>query len=165
MLNTIAGGLLAAPLAAEAQQAGKVWKVGYLDQGAAVRSKPYGEGLEQGLLPGLAAALVRLKMDVIVISTTPGALAAKRDMATIPIVIGFTADLPVGSGIVASLAHPGRNITGWTHYGLELRAKYLDLLKEAVPNAARIGVLWDPANPVHRPSMGIIESAAQSRMD
>ncbi|HEY9507316.1 MAG TPA: ABC transporter substrate-binding protein [Gemmatimonadales bacterium] len=182
-LGMIAGGLLAAPLATEALQA-KVWKLGYLDQGAAARSNPYVDGLKQGLhdlgwvegrnivfevrfaegktdqLPGLAAELVRLKMDVIVTSTTPAALAAKRATATIPIVIGFTAD-PVGSGIVASLAHPGGNITGWTHSGLELRAKYLELLKEAVPDATRMGVLWDPANQVHRPSLRIIESAAQ----
>jgi ABC-type uncharacterized transport system substrate-binding protein len=183
-LGTLAGGLLAAPLAAQAQSAGKVWKLGYLDQGAAARSKPYVDGLKQGLhdlgwvegrniliearfaegrtdqLPGLAAELVRLKMDVIVTSTTPAALAAKHATTTIPIVIGFTAD-PVGSGIVASLAHPGGNITGWTHSGLELRAKYLELLKEAVPDATRIGVLWDPANQVHRPSLRIIENAAQ----
>jgi ABC-type uncharacterized transport system substrate-binding protein len=183
-LGTLAGGLLAAPLAAQAQPAGKVWKLGYLDQGAAARSKPYVDGLKQGLhdlgwvegrniliearfaegrtdqLPGLAAELVRLKMDVIVTSTTPAALAAKHATTTIPIVIGFTAD-PVGSGIVASLAHPGGNITGWTHSGLELRAKYLELLKEAVPDATRIGVLWDPANQVHRPSLRIIENAAQ----
>jgi putative tryptophan/tyrosine transport system substrate-binding protein len=183
-LGTLAGGLLAAPLAAQAQPAGKVWKLGYLDQGAAARSKPYVDGLKQGLhdlgwvegrniliearfaegrtdqLPGLAAELVRLKMDVIVTSTTPAALAAKHATTTIPIVIGFTAD-PVGSGIVASLARPGGNITGWTHSGLELRAKYLELLKEAVPDATRIGVLWDPANQVHRPSLRIIEKAAQ----
>ena len=176
-------GLLTAPLTANAQRA-KVWKLGYLDQGAAARSKAYVDGLKQGLhalgwvegrnivfevrfaegktdqLPRLAAELVRLKVDVIVTSTTPAALAAKRATATIPIVIGFTAD-PVGSGIVASLAHPGGNITGWTHSGLELRAKYLELLKEAVPDATRMGVLWDPANPVHRPSLRIIESAAQ----
>jgi len=182
-LGMIAGGLLAAPLATEALQA-KVWKLGYLDQGAAARSNPYVDGLKQGLhdlgwvegrnivfevrfaegktdqLPGLAAELVRLKMDVIVTSTTPAALAAKRATATIPIVIGFTAD-PVGSGIVASLAHPGGNITGWKHSVLELRAKYLELIKEAVPDATRMGVLWDPANQVHRPSLRIIESAAQ----
>ena len=183
-IGILARGLLAAPLAAEAQQAGKVWKLGYLDQGAAARSKPYVDGLKQGLhdlgwiegrnilievrfaegktdqLPRLAAELVRLKMDVIVTSTTPAALAAKHATTMIPIVIGFTAD-PVGSGIVASLAHPGGNITGWTHSGLELRAKYLELLKEAVPDATRIGVLWDPANQVHRPSLRIIENAAQ----
>ena len=184
-LSSLAGSLLITwPLGAEAQQAGKVWKLGYLDQGAAARSQRYVDGLKQGLhdlgwvegrniaiearfaegktdqLPGLATELVRLKMDVIVTSTTPAALAAKHATTRIPIVIGFTAD-PVGSGIVASLAHPGGNITGWTHSGLELRAKYLELLKEAVPDATRIGVLWDPANQVHRPSLRIIENAAR----
>jgi len=101
-----------------------------------------------------------MKVDVIVTSTTPAALAAKHATSTIPIVIGFTAD-PVGSGIVASLARPGGNITGWTHSGLELRAKYLDLLKEAVPAASRVGVLWNPANQVHEPSLQVIEAAAQ----
>jgi putative ABC transport system substrate-binding protein len=183
-ISGIVGSLLAAPLGAEAQPAGKVWKLGYLDKGAAARSKPYVDGLKQGLhdlgwiegrnilievrfaegktdqLPRLAAELVRLKMDVIVTSTTPAALAAKHATTTIPIVIGFSAD-PVGSGIVASLAHPGGNITGWTHSGLELRAKYLELLKEAVPDATRIGVLWNPANEVHKPSLKVIEGAAQ----
>ena len=183
-LATLAGGFLGAPLAVGAQQPGKVWRIGYLDQGSAARSKAYVDGLRQGLrdlgwvegrniaieirlaegktdqLPGLAAELVRLKMDVIVTSTTPAALAAKQATTTIPIVIGFAAD-PVGSGIVASLAHPGGNITGWTHSGLELRAKYLELLKEAVPDVTRVGVLWNPANQVHRPSLKVIEAAAQ----
>ena len=183
-LSTVTGGLLAAPLAAEAQQAGKVWRIGYLDYGPAARNAAYVDGLRQGLrdlgwvegrniatevrfaegktdqLPTLAAELVRLKVDVIVASTTPAALAAQQATTTIPIVIGFTAD-PVGSGIVNSLARPGGNITGWTHSGLELRAKYLELLKEAVPDATRVGVLWNPANPVHQPSLKIIEGAAQ----
>src|SRR5579864_3492390 len=107
-LATVTGGVLAAPLVARAQQAGKVWKLGYLDQGAAARSQPYVDGLKQGLhdlgwvegrniliearfaegktdqLPELAAELVRLKMDVIVTSTTPAALAAKHATTTIP---------------------------------------------------------------------------------
>lgn len=187
-LTLVTGGLaatsLAMPLPAEGQQAGKVWRIGYLDQGSAARSTAYVDGLRQGLrdlgwvegrnisvevrfaegktdqLPGLAAELVRLKVDVIVTSTTPAALAAKRATTTIPIVIGFTAD-PVGSGIVASLARPGGNITGWTHSGLELRAKYLELLKETVPGVTRVGVLWNPANQVHQPSLKVIEAAAQ----
>jgi ABC-type uncharacterized transport system substrate-binding protein len=99
-------------------------------------------------------------VDLIVTRTTPAALAAKQATTTIPIVIGAAAD-PVGSGIVASLARPGGNITGWTHLGLELRAKYLELLKEAVPAATRFGVLWNPSNQVHKPSLKIIEAAAQ----
>jgi putative ABC transport system substrate-binding protein len=112
-------------------------------------------------LPDLAAELVRLKVDVIFASSTPAALAAKRATTTIPIVIGRVAD-PVGSGLVTSLARPGGNITGWTHQGMELRVKYLDLLKEAVPEATRIGVLWNPANPIHGPSLKFMEATAEA---
>jgi len=174
---------LLAPLAAEGQ-AVKVWRIGYLDQGSANGNKPYVEAFQQGLrdlgwvegkniamevrfaegktdrLPALAAELVRLKVDLIATSSTPAALAAKQVTTTIPIVIGFAAD-PVGSGIIRSLARPGGNITGWTHQGLELRAKWLELLKEAVPEGTRFGVLWNPANPVHQSSMRIIGAAAQ----
>jgi putative ABC transport system substrate-binding protein len=111
-------------------------------------------------LPSLAAELVRRKVDVILTWTTPAALAAKHATTTIPIVIGFAAD-PVGTGIVQSLARPGGNITGWTHVGLELREKYLELLKEAVPQATRFGVLWNPTNQVHKPSLKVIEAAAE----
>src|SRR3990172_4170088 len=152
--------------------------------GSAARSRPYFEAFRQGLhdlgwvegqniavdvrfadgkadqLPTLAAELVRLRVDVIVTSTTPATLAAKQATTTIPIVIGFVAD-PVGSRIVASLARPGGNITGWTHLGVELRAKHLELLKEAVPVATRFGVLWNPANQVHKPALKAIEAAAQ----
>jgi putative tryptophan/tyrosine transport system substrate-binding protein len=176
--------LLAAPLPAPAQQGGKVWRIGYLDQGSATGNGPYFEAFRQGLrdlgwvegknitidvrfaegkterLPALAAELVRLKADVIATSSTPAALAAKQATATIPIVIGFVAD-PVGSGVIRSLARPGGNITGWTHQGLELREKYLELLKEAVPDAIRFGVLWNSANPVHPLTMGTIEAAAR----
>jgi putative ABC transport system substrate-binding protein len=176
--------LTLAPLAGEAQPTGKLRQIGYLDQGSADRNTPYLDGLRRGLrelgwlegqniaiearfaegqtdrLPELAAELVRLKMDVIVTSTTPAALAAKQATTTIPVVFGFAAD-PVGSKIVTSLARPGANITGWTHQGHELRAKYLELLKEAVPAASRFGVLWNPANQAHKPSLKVIEAAAQ----
>ena len=181
-IGTLAGGLLA-PLAAGAQ-AGKVWRIGYLDQRSADGNKANVEAFRQGLrdlgwvegknivmevrfaegktdrLPALAAELVRMKVDLIVASSTPAALAAKQATTTIPIVIGFAAD-PVGSGIVRSLARPGGNITGWTHQGLELRVKYLELLKETVPRATRFGVLWTPAHPVHQSSMKVMEAAAQ----
>jgi ABC-type uncharacterized transport system substrate-binding protein len=168
----------------EAQPAAKVWRIGYLDQGSKAINGAFLDGLRQGLrelgwvegrniviearfaegkteqLPALATDLVRLKVDLIATSTTPAALAAKQATTTIPIVIGFAAD-PVGSGIVASLAHPGGNITGWTHQGFELRGKYLELLKEAVPSATRFGVFWNPANQVHKPSLKVIEAAAK----
>jgi putative ABC transport system substrate-binding protein len=172
------------PRAAAAQGAGVTRLIGYLDQGSAARDGPYVDAFRQGLrdlgwiegrniaiefrfaegktdrLPALAADLVRLKVDVLVTSTTPAALAAKHATSTIPIVIGLAAD-PVGSGIVASLGHPGGNITGWTHQGLDLRAKYLELIKEALPTATRFGVLWNPTNQVHKPSLQVIEAAAQ----
>jgi putative ABC transport system substrate-binding protein len=166
-----------------AQHAGRTARVGYLDQGPAARNKHYVDALQQGMrdlgwepgsivvetrfaegktdrLPALASELVRAKVDLIVTWSTPAALAAKQATTTIPVVIGFAAD-PVGSGIVASLAHPGGNITGWTHLGLELRAKYLELLKQAVPAATRFGVFWNPTNPVHKPSLKTIEDAAR----
>jgi putative ABC transport system substrate-binding protein len=181
----LAVGVLVAPLAATGQQPAKMSRVGYLEPGVAGSGTPFFEAFRQGLadlgwvegqniaielraaegkyerLPDLAAELVRLKVDVIFASSTPAAVVAKRATTTIPIVIGRVAD-PVGSGLVASLARPGGNITGWTHQGLELRVKYLDLLKEAVPGATRIGVLWNPANPIHGPSLKSIEAAAQA---
>ena len=134
-LSGVTLGMLIAPLAVEAQHASKVWRIGYLDQGSAARNTVYLDGLRLGLrelswvegqnitieprfaegqtdrLSALAVELVRLKMDVIVTSTTPAALAAKQATTTIPVVFGFAAD-PVGSGIVASLARPGATSQG-----------------------------------------------------
>ena len=176
-------GLLAAPVVVQAQQPAKVPRIGYLESGAP--GTPLVEAFRQGLrdlgwiegqniavevraaegkydrLPELAAELVRLKVDVIFASSTPAALAAKQASTTIPIVIGRVAD-PVGSGLVTTLARPGGNITGWTHQGIELRVKYLDLLKEAVPEATRIGVLWNPGNPIHGPSLKSMEATAEA---
>jgi putative ABC transport system substrate-binding protein len=99
---------------------------------------------EQDRLPALAVDLVRRNVDLIVTSSTPAALAAKQATNRIPIVITFVAD-PVGSGLVASLARPGGNITGITTLTPELVAKRLELIKQVVPHASRVAVLWDPA--------------------
>jgi putative tryptophan/tyrosine transport system substrate-binding protein len=184
VVGALAFWLLGFSFRANAQRSESFRRIGYLDQGAAVRDEPYRYALRQGLrdlgwiedqniqieerfadgktdrLPALAAELVNAKVDLIVTWSTPAALAAKNATSTIPIVIGFAAD-PVASGIVPNLAHPGGNITGWTHIGLELRAKYLELLKEAVPEAVRFGVLWNPTNQIHKPSLKVIETAAQ----
>ena len=98
---------------------------------------------EQDRLPGLAADLVRRNVDLIVTSSTPAALAAKQATSKIPIVITFVAD-PVGSGLVASLARPGGNVTGITTLTPELVAKRLELVKQVASHASRIAVLWDP---------------------
>jgi ABC-type uncharacterized transport system substrate-binding protein len=167
-LGTLAGGLLAAPLAAGAQQAGKVPRIGFLfsgDSGPArevdtfrqgLRDLGYIEGQNIAIeyrfaggqverLPELAAELVRLKLDVIVAPYTPPALAAKRATSTIPIVFAVVADA-VGAGLIANFARPDRNITGLTSSSAELGGKRLELLKEVVPKASRVAVLYNPAD-------------------
>src|SRR5438270_2333206 len=99
-------------------------------------------------LPGLAAELVQMKVDVIVAGATPAIQAAQRATTTIPIVMVRTAD-PVGSGFVASLSHPGGNITGVSNVAIDLSSKYLELLRAAVPKLSRVTVLVNPANPIH----------------
>jgi putative ABC transport system substrate-binding protein len=159
--------LLAPPLAAEAQQPGKLYRIGILGS-SPTSATPTWEAFRQGLrdlgyiegqnitiqyrggkyqrLPDLAAELVRLKVDVIVTGGTPGALAAKQATNTIPIVMAVVSD-PVGSGIVPSLARPGGNITGLSLMAPEMSAKQLEVLKEIVPRVTRVAVLSNPANP------------------
>ena len=91
-------------------------------------------------LPELAADLVRLKVDLIVATGEPPALAAKKATTTIPIVMASAAD-PVGAGLVASLARPGGNVTGFSSLATELNTKRLEILKDAVPKLARVGLL------------------------
>ena len=163
-LGVITGGLLAAPLAAGAQQRPKTARIGFLslspgptptmDISPGLRELGWIEGQNLAIeyrwaanredqLPALAVELVRLKVDVIVTSSTPSAQAAKRATTTIPIVMTFVAD-PVGSGLVASLARPGGNITGLTTLAQGLVAKRLELLKAVVSGSTRMAVLWHP---------------------
>jgi len=159
--------LLAAPLAAEAQPAGRVHRVGHLSGSGENASKPFVAAFRQGMralgyieghtlileeryaegkvdrLPSLAQELIARNPDALLASTTPGNLAAKAATTTIPIVMVLVAD-PVGAGIVASLARPGGNITGITNIVAELAGKRLELLKELVPSASRIAVLVNP---------------------
>ena len=162
--------MLTAPLAGEAQQAGKVYRVGVLSSGSSIpdtvgqpafleRLSELGWVVGQNLtfeprssyyqrldrLPGLAAELVQLNVSMILALGHQAALAAKRATATIPIVI--IAGDPVGSGLVASLARPGGNITGLTiEAGLEILSKRLELLKEASPKISRVGILTSRSN-------------------
>ena len=105
------------------------------------------EGQFEGF-PDLAAELVRLKVDVIVAQGTPAALAAKYATTMIPVVMVGVGD-PVGSGLVASLARPGGNITGRSLLAPELVGKQLEFLKEVLPTVSRVAILWNPANPAH----------------
>ena len=164
-LGALAGAVLA-PISAGAQQPTKVWRIGYLHGAArtpdgappaalrqALQALGYVEGKDvtyvgrwaeakRDRLPGLAAELVGLKVDVIVTRGGPAAEAARQATTTIPIVISGAGDA-VGTGLISSLAHPGGNITGVTDQAAELSAKRLELLKDAVPKASRIAVLWN----------------------
>jgi putative ABC transport system substrate-binding protein len=151
----------------KAQQAGKIFRIGFLDpstaSGVAVMVDVFRQELSKHgwiegknitidyrfaeqkpeRLPELAADLARLKVDLIVVSGTPPALAAKNATTAIPIVVTNTPD-PVGLGLVASLARPGGNVTGLAALGPELNTKRLEILKDAVPKLARVGLLWRP---------------------
>jgi putative ABC transport system substrate-binding protein len=120
--------------------------LGYADDRLGIDER-WGEGREE-LLPKLAVELVRLRPSVLVAVGTPATLAAKHATDSIPIVMVAVGD-PVGSGIVASLARPGGNITGLSNLAADLSGKLLGLLQEAVPGLSRVAVLQNPGNPVH----------------
>lgn len=112
-------------------------------------------------VPELAADLVQRKVDVIVVDTTVATRAAKRATSIIPIVMATIAD-PVGTGLVASLAHPGGNVTGLSMMTTDLSAKRLQLLKEAIPRLTRVAVLWNPDTPYHPKAIEEIKAVAPS---
>ena len=165
-LSTLTGGLLAGPLAAEAQQKA-IPVIGVLGTGSSSVSSELMRAFRQGLseagyvegrnvaieyrwaeghydrLPALAADLVGRKVDLIMASSPPSARAAKSATSTIPIVFRSGAD-PVGDGLVASLARPGGNLTGVSFIANELTAKRLELLSELVPGAGVIALLMNP---------------------
>ena len=177
-------GLLAVPLAVEAQPANKVPRIGVLWGGPAEFAKPYLEAGRRALgelgyvegrdfaveyafgerKPGavdvLAPGLVQRKMDVIVAAGDPAIYAARRATSTIPIVMVAAGD-PVGAGLVASLARPGANVTGMTFLSTELAAKRLEILKEIVPTVSRVAVLWNPDNPGGTHEFEAIQAAAR----
>jgi putative ABC transport system substrate-binding protein len=176
--------LLTSPLAAEAQPAGKVPRVGFLTAFAASDVPQWRAGFRQGLrdfgytegrnivieyryaegrperLPGLAAELVRLKMDIIAAETTPASLAVQHATTTIPIVMTLVAD-PVESGLISSLARPGGNITGLSLQLPDIAAKRLQLLRDVVPGVSRVGILWNSASPITPPQFRAAQAAAQ----
>ena len=187
LLGTLALGVFFSPLATEAQPAAKVYRIGLLGgysptskeaahlwegffqglrelgyvegQNILIEGRWYGDGNER--LPALAAELVRLKVDVIVAGTPPAPEAAQRATSTIPIVMPIHQD-PVGSGLVASLARPGRNVTGLSTLAPELVGKRLQLLKEVVPGISRVAVLSDPTIPTQALELRETEVAARS---
>jgi putative tryptophan/tyrosine transport system substrate-binding protein len=160
------GSAAAWPVVARSQQPVKVRRIGLLSVSslalemrpvfsAALRELGWIEGknvtfeLRQGQpdrLPALVAELLRLDVDVIVAGGTPAPLAAKRATTTIPIVMSSAGD-PLGTGLVASLARPGGNVTGLSMMVTDLAGKWLEILKELLPRVSRVAVLWNAANP------------------
>jgi putative ABC transport system substrate-binding protein len=165
-LSALSGSLLVAPLVGEAQQRAKTWRVGFLSGGGrppdgtpplplrqALQELGYVEqqnviylsrwaDAKQDRLPGLAAELVGLKVDVIVTVGGPSSAAAKQASPSIPVVMALVGDAD-GLGLIDSLARPGGNVTGVTDQSADLSAKRLEIITEAVPRAARIAVLWN----------------------
>ena len=180
----MAGATVAWPYDLPVQRAEKVYKIGVLSAGSAAGVDTLRGMLRDGLrefgwikgknlvfedrsadddrnrLPVLAAELVSLDVDVIVTVGTLAPLAAKRATSTIPIVMAFSGD-PVGSGLVASLAHPGGNVTGLSGMAPDLAGKRLELLKELLPGMSRMAVLWNAANPYAALSFKETVSAAR----
>jgi putative ABC transport system substrate-binding protein len=180
---TLLGGAVTWPLAARAQQPAKVARIGFLNLAPASAWSSRVEALRAGLrdlgwvegkniviefrwadnvsqLPALAAELVRMNVDVIFASSSTMVEPARQATKTIPIVFSNHAD-PIGTGHVASLNRPGGNITGLSELATELDAKALEMLKEAVPQATQIGVLWNPTTPSQVPGLQAVRAAGE----
>src|ERR1700724_3148721 len=165
LIMLVSGAAASWPLSALAQQSGKIWRMGFIAHGhetfydalfEGLRELGYVEG--QNLIverrdaeghaerfPEFAAEMVRLNVDIIVVVTTPAALAVKKATPTIPIVHPNAID-PLNTGLVASLAHPGGNLTGGAQLTAETSAKRLDILRKVVPGLSRAAALWNPGN-------------------
>jgi putative ABC transport system substrate-binding protein len=180
----LAFGLLATPLALEAQRAGKMPRLGFLDPMSPSIAAPYHDAFRRRLrqlgyvegqdiaieyrfaegqaerLPELAAGLVRGEVDIIIAGSAPAVHAAQRATTAIPIImVGYGAD-PIRAGLVANLARPGGNITGSTLLFPDMSAKRLQLLREAVPRVGRVAVLWNSTNPAKAQDWREIQMAA-----
>ena len=186
LVLALGAGALAAPLASFAQQkAAKVTRIGFLGPASASVFASWVEELRAGLrdlgyvegkniliefrwadgkyerLPGLAAELVQLKVDVIVAATSPAVQAVQKATTNIPIIMVAAGD-PVGSGFVASLSRPGGNITGLTNIAGDVSVKYLELLRTMVPKLSRVAALVNPGNPLHPVQLKNIQAAAKT---
>jgi putative ABC transport system substrate-binding protein len=180
----VAGGIVATPLLSFAQQPSRVWhigflsplsrsetdrqdgfrkgmrEIGYLEGRDFVIDGRFAEGQYQRI-PGLAEELVRMNVDVIVVWGTPASIAVAQASSTLPIVILSVTD-PIGSGLAASLAQPGRNITGVSNLSRDLSGKLLELLLQVVPGISRIAALRNPLNPSSALQLNETETAARA---
>jgi putative ABC transport system substrate-binding protein len=183
LLITLALGLLATPFSAAAQPPKTPARIGFLSSYSPERERNFFASFQQGLrelgylegrdiviepryagghfqkLPELAAELTRLKVDILFTAGTPAAVAAKNATTVIPIVMTLVAD-PVGTGLIASLARPGGNITGLSDFNAGVVAKRLELLKEVVPSASRVAILFNPVNPTNPLQLTLIQAVA-----
>jgi putative ABC transport system substrate-binding protein len=183
-IRLLGGAAAAWPLAARAQQPAKVARIGFLGNSTAALEAnlvgPFRDGLrelgyEEGRdivieyrwadgryerFPALIAELIALKVDAIVTAGTPASLAVKKATTTIPLVMVAVGD-PVATGLVASLARPGGNITGLTSISVEMEGKRLELLREVVPKVSHIAVLWNAASPIQVIEEGEVRAAAR----
>ena len=182
-IGTLAYSLLASPSVAEAQQANKVWRIGFLEAGSFSANRHFLDAFRQGLrelgyiegqqiviedrwadgrdeqFPGLVAQLVGLRPDVIVVSSTPGARAVNVGTRTIPAIFVAIGD-PVGAGLVASLGHPGGNMTGLSlAFDPGFFGKWVELLKVVLPSARRVGLLWNPQTVIAPSPEGVRDAA------
>jgi putative ABC transport system substrate-binding protein len=184
-ITLLGGAAVARPLAARAQQAGKLPTIGFLGASTAAAQSEWTAALTQrlrelGWIEGrtvaieyrwanghserfteFAAELVRLKVDVILTHNTPPVLAAKQATSVIPIVFATAAD-PVDSGVVASLARPGGNVTGLSSQTTDLAGKRMELLREVVPGLRRLAILANPDNPYVAPDVREEQAAART---
>ena len=187
LLQALLARIALAPVASFAQQQGRVWRIGWLSsskQPASVDFGATGAAFSQGMrelgyvegenlvierryaagnyerLPGLAAELLQLKVDVIVTGGIQASSAAQKATATTPIVMANVAD-PVGSGLVHSLARPGGNITGLTNISRELAPKQLQMLLSLAPKLSNVAILVNPANSFHAAVLDHIRTAAR----
>jgi putative ABC transport system substrate-binding protein len=185
LLVALGASALVVPLASFAQPQDKVWRIGMLETRSAVLNAANIDAFRQGLqelgykegqnfeiayrssdgrdehFRGLASELVRLRVDLIVTRGTPAALAAKSATRTIPVVMAASGD-PVGAGLIASLGHPGGNVTGLSLFNVEIYAKRVELLRELIPRLTRIAGLFNMSNPVLPLQWKEVERAARS---
>jgi putative ABC transport system substrate-binding protein len=177
--------LLAVGVTAEAQQPGKIPRIGFLGNSTAALEENLVEPFRQGLrdlgyvegknilveyrwaegkyerFPTLIAELVAQKVDIIVTAGTPASLAVKKAAPSIPLVMAAAGD-PIGTGLIESLAQPGGNITGLSGMVMDLEAKRLDLLREVIPKLSHVAVFWNPASPLQVNSEKEVQAAARA---
>jgi putative ABC transport system substrate-binding protein len=182
---TLLGGAAAWPLAARAQQAGKIPRVGFMGNSTAALEAnlvgPFRDGLRElgyqegrnivieyrwaegnyERFPALVAELLAVPVDVIVTAGTPATLAVKKATSTMPLVMIAVGD-PVGTGVVPSLARPGGNITGLSSIAPDLEGKRMELLREVLPKLSHVALMLNPLNPFHEVSMRQAFAAAQA---